>query len=68
MRESPAVQVEVRFVEESALPADQAWVLGVTHRGERFLFIKQDAFIPAIIEEAWAAGFCLNTRALQVAV
>jgi hypothetical protein len=61
-------QVEVRFVEESALPADQAWVIGVTHRGERFLFVKEGAWVPAIIEQAWQAGFCLNTRALQVAV
>lgn len=59
---------EVRIVDESALPADQAWVIGVTHRGERFLFVKQGAWLPAVIEDAWRAGCCLNTRALQVAV
>lgn len=58
----------VRLVDEDALPADQAWVIGITHRGERFIFVKQGAFFPSVIAEIWEAGFCLNTRSLRVAV
>lgn len=59
----------VRFVDEDALPAGQTWVLGVTDREERFLFIKQGAVCSSIIEEAWEAAMLLNESApLRVAV
>ena len=46
----------VRLVDEGALPEAQAWVIGVTDQGERFLFVKRGALTPAIIEQAWEAG------------
>ena len=46
----------VRLVGEDALPADQAWVIGMTEDGERFLFVKRGALTPAVIEQAWEAG------------
>lgn len=54
------MRCEVRLVDEDALPADQPWVIGMTHRGERFLFIKRGAFTPAVLEQAWLAGLRLN--------
>lgn len=55
-----SMRCEVRLVDEDALPVDQLWVIGMTHRGERFLFIKRGAFTPAVLEEAWGAGLGLN--------
>lgn len=59
------MRCEVRLVDEDALPADQPWVIGVTHRGERFLFIKRGAFTPEVLEQAWAAGLCLDAIPAQ---
>jgi len=45
---------DVRVVEDTALPADQDWVL-VRH-GERVTFaVKRSAQSPRVVAEAWAA-------------
>jgi len=58
----------VRFIDEDALPENQAWVIGVTAEGRRFLFIKHGARSAQIIEDAWEGGLLLNSAELRVAV
>lgn len=59
----------VRFVDESALPRDQVWVIGVDgSTGQRFLFIKRGARSSTVLEEVWAAGHRLDEPDLRVAV
>lgn len=60
----------VRFVDEDALPEDQAWVIGVCQKtGDRFIFMKRAAAaIPSAWEEVWRYGHVLNAPSLRVAV
>lgn len=60
----------VRFVDEEALPADQAWVIGVDERtGDRFIFMKEGAAAcPSAWEDVWRYGHVLNNAPLRVAV
>jgi hypothetical protein len=59
---------EVRFVDEDALPPDQAWVIGVTRDGRRFLFVKEGARCATTLEEAWEAGCRIDAPDLRVVV
>lgn len=54
------MQFEVRYVDEEDLPTGQAWVIGITEEGDRFLFIKRGAAFPSMIEDAWRGGHLLN--------
>lgn len=56
----------VKFVNESALPAQHAWVVGVDDRGDRFLFIKEGAVSPVVIEQALAGCHVVTPPALRV--
>ena len=58
----------VRFVDEDALPDAQAWVIGSTADGQRFLFVKTGAVLASVIEDAWRAGLRLNVPALRLVV
>lgn len=60
--------VHVRFVDEDALPAGHAWVIGACRDGRRFLFVKEGVLLPSVIEDAWCGGLLLNVPALRVAV
>lgn len=60
--------VHVRFVDEDALPADTAWVIGACGDGQRFLFVKTGAVLTSVIEDAWRGGLLLNVPPLRLVV
>lgn len=55
------MRYEVRFVEGHQLPAGHDWMM-IQTATECFVFVRDDAVCPTVIEQAWAAF-----RARQVA-
>ena len=48
------VPYQVRFTDDSGLPADTDWVIA-RRGGVSYLFVKESRLCPELLAEAWAA-------------
>ena len=52
--EAVVVRYEVRFVEDHKLPKGKDWMM-IRSPTECFVFVKEKAVCPSVLEETWAA-------------